>query len=225
MAGGAKVKGIAGLEAAVGDLGERLAALEVEQEKARQKAEQAEAAWRSALADQRLGEGGKAAVTKVRAELDAARENVLGVDGAVAEIGRRLALAEETLLAARLAALVERADKGAAQLGRCVQDLLGLDEAAGKIREKMGALTRDLLEVRGEHIDLDPEGRSPGEIEKLAGILFSGLGQSGSLNERGHILLSHLELAGFISSWRGGPTADRLLGGGANSAAQRRERE
>jgi len=201
------------LEATVGELKEKLAALETEETTARQTAEQSEAAWRSALADDRLGEGDKAGVKKARADLDAARENLIALDGAVAEVGRRLSAAEAELLDARLAALVKRADKGAADLAGCVRQLLKLDAGAGELRERMRVLIGDLTELREAHRDLDPERRSPGEIGGLDRKLWDGLAQSpAGLNVRGHTLLAHLELAYFLSSWSQGPRADRVLG-------------
>lgn len=220
MKASGREKEIAALETAANELKAKLAGLEVEQERAREKAEQAEASWRSALADQRLGEGGKAAVTKARAALDAAREDVLGVDGAVGEIGRRLTAAEADLLAARLAALSDRADKDAAELGRCVAGLLDLDAKAGIIRKRMEAVGEELLRVKGEHVELDLEHRSPGDLPNLPRILFEGLAESDSgLNQRGHMLLAHLELAGFFTTWRGGPAAPRMLGAGKEEVA------
>jgi hypothetical protein len=207
--------GIRRLEATVSELKEKLGGLEAEQQTARQAAEQAEAAWRSALADDRLGEGDEGGVKKARTALDSAQEDVLALDGAVAEVGRRLSAAEAELLEARLAALVKRADRGAANLGRCVAELLELDVAAGKVRERMQALTADLLQVKEEHRGLDREGRSPGEIGGLDRKLWDGLAQSpAGLNVSGHLLLAHVELAGFISNWRQGPgrRPDRILG-------------
>jgi hypothetical protein len=198
----------------VSDLRGKLTALETEQQTARQVAEQAEAAWRSALADDRLGEGGKAAITKARAALDAARESVIAVEGAVAEIGRRLSAAEAELLAARLAALVARADKGAGELGRCVTELLELDAAAGQIRDRMRLLAADLMQAREEHRDLDPEGRSPGELPDLARMLFDGVARAQVGAGLGHLALAHIELAGFASNWRQGlgRRPERMLG-------------
>jgi len=194
------------------ELRTRLSTLESDRAGARQAVEQAEAAWKAALADLQLGEGEKAAVSRTRSGLDRARENLLGLDGAIAEIRRRISTAEDAEREAKLADLVQRADAAAAALHGCVAELLQLDQKATRILEAMAQHMAELMTIKGQHRDLAPDGIGPGQISGLSSTLWDGLATDNAASGRTAILLAYARLVEFDASWRHGGQAQRTLG-------------
>lgn len=190
----------------------KLAALEDEQSAAFASEQIAQEAWKAALADLQLGEGQKTGVSRTRSGLDRARENLLGLDGAIAEIRRRISATEDAEREATLAALVQRADSAATALEGCVSDLLQFDRKATRILEAMAQHIAELTAIKGQHQDLAPDGIGPGEISGLSSTLWNGLAADNTASGRTAILLAHARLAEFDASWRHGGQAQHILG-------------
>ena len=203
---------IAHTGSSIEELRTRLSTLESEQTASREAVEQAEESWKAALADLQLGEGQKTGVSRTRSGLDRARENLLGLDGAIAEIRRRISATEDAEREATLAALVQRADSAATALEGCVSDLLQFDRKATRILEAMAQHIAELTAIKGQHRDLAPDGIGPGEISGLSSTLWNGLAVDNTASGRTAILLAHARLAEFDASWRHGGQAQHILG-------------
>ena len=194
------------------DLRTKLAALESEQTAALASEKISEEAWKAALADLQLGEGQKTAVDRTRSHLDLCREKGLGLDGAITEIRRRITAAETAEREAKLAALELRADGGVASLHAYVDELLQLDARAGRVLGQVSLLIEDLIQIKAEHQEIDPEGLGPGRIKDLASRLWAGL-RADLSGRRSEIVLAQGRLAEFEETWRYGTgQAPRVLG-------------
>ena len=192
------------------ELRARLSSLESDEAAARQAVEQAEAAWKAALADLQLGEGQKTGVSRTRSALDRAQENLLGLDGAIAEIRRRISAAEDAEREGKVADLIQDADRLTLALHAQVDELLTLDGKAAKILERALKLMDDLSAIKGEYQDLDPDGLGPGRVN-LASRLWDGLATDSSAHGRTAILVAQARFGEFETRWNS-RQAQRVLG-------------